>query len=190
MPHGERASWPEQCSFVRVVADAKSGSAGRVPIDDPMGTSPAHAANLNVANAPPGRSWALVFTGWLVATAATLSALFLSEVMGMAPCTLCWYQRVFMFPLVFVLGAGLLAADRNIARYALPLVTGGWLVAMFHLLLTRGFIPASASPCSQGIPCSRIEVEWLGFVTIPLLSVLSFSAIGIALYSAYRKERQ
>ena len=61
---------------------------------------------------------------------------------------------------------------------------------MFHLLLTRGAIPASASPCTQGIPCSQIDVEWFGFVTIPLLSLLSFSAIGLALLSAYLKERQ
>jgi disulfide bond formation protein DsbB len=57
-------------------------------------------------------------------------------------------------------------------------------------MLTRGLIPASASPCTQGIPCSQIEVEWFGFITIQLLSVLSFSAIGIALFGAHLKERK
>jgi disulfide bond formation protein DsbB len=132
-----------------------------------------------------------VFTAWLIAAVSTLSALFLSEVMGVPPCVLCWYQRVFMFPLVLVLATGLLSSDTKAARrFALPLVAVGWLVAMFHLLLTRGLIPASASPCTQGIPCSRIEVEWLGFITIPLLSVLAFSAIGIALFAAYLKDRK
>jgi disulfide bond formation protein DsbB len=139
---------------------------------------------------PAEAGWALVFAAWLVATASTLGALFLSEVMGVAPCPLCWYQRVFMFPLVFVLACGLFPLDRRVLRYATPLVVVGWLVALFHLLLTRGYIPETMTPCSQGIPCSRIEVEWFGFVTIPLLSLLSFSAIGLALAAYHYKTRQ
>jgi disulfide bond formation protein DsbB len=46
------------------------------------------------------------------------------------------------------------------------------------------------TPCTQGIPCSQIDVEWFGFVTIPLLSLLSFSAIGLALAAAHYKTRQ
>jgi disulfide bond formation protein DsbB len=134
--------------------------------------------------------WVLVFAAWLLATVSTLGALFLSEVMGVAPCVLCWYQRVFMFPLVFVLPAGLFPLDRKVVRYAAPLAVVGWLVALFHLLLTRGVIPEGLTPCAQGIPCSRVEVEWLGFVTIPLLSLLSFSAIGLALAGAFYKTRQ
>lgn len=44
--------------------------------------------------------WAATFTAWLLAASATLSALFMSEIMGLAPCVLCWYQRIFMFPLL------------------------------------------------------------------------------------------
>jgi disulfide bond formation protein DsbB len=132
----------------------------------------------------------LVFAAWLLATVSTLGALFLSEVMGVAPCVLCWYQRVFMFPLVLVLAAGLFPLDRKVVRYASPLAAAGWLVALFHLLLTRGVIPERITPCAQGIPCSRIEVEWFGFVTIPMLSLLSFSVIGLALAGAFYKTRQ
>lgn len=134
--------------------------------------------------------WSFVFPAWLVATVSSLGALFLSEVMEVAPCVLCWYQRAFMFPLVFVLAAGLFPLDRRVVRYALPLAAAGWLVATFHLLLTRGFIAETLAPCTQGVPCSRIEVEWFGFVTIPLLSLLSFTVIGIALLFAHFKTRQ
>jgi len=148
---------------------------------------------LDGASAQPAQSnagWVLVFAAWLLATVSTLGALFLSEVMGVAPCSLCWYQRVFMFPLVLVLAAGLFPLDRKVVRYALPLAAAGWLIALFHLLLTRGLIPESLTPCMQGIPCSRVEMEWFGFVTIPLLSLLSFSAIGLALAGAHYKTRQ
>ena len=157
-------------------------------------TSPSHALRVeSQANAPPSlvdAGWAFLFAAWLVATVSTLGALFLSEVMKVAPCALCWYQRVFMFPLVLVLASGLLPLDRRVLRYATPLVLGGWSVALFHLLLTKGIIPETMTPCAQGIPCSRIDVEWFGFITIPLLSILSFSAIGLALAAAYYKTRK
>ena len=76
---------------------------------------------------PAAASWPLLFSAWLVATVSTLGALFLSEIMGVAPCVLCWYQRVFMFPLVFVLAAGLFPLDRRVLRYATPLVVAGGL---------------------------------------------------------------
>lgn len=140
--------------------------------------------------APADASWPLLFAAWMVATASTVGALFLSEIMGVAPCVLCWYQRVLMFPLVFVLAAGLFPLDRRVLRYAAPLVAVGWLVALFHLLLTQGYIPETMTPCTQGIPCSRIDVAWFGFLTIPMLSLLSFSAIGLALGAFYRKAHQ
>jgi disulfide bond formation protein DsbB len=142
------------------------------------------------SHVPAEAGWAFLFAAWLIATASTLGALFLSEVMEVAPCVLCWYQRVFMFPLVFVLVSGLHPLDRRVLRYATPLVAAGWLVALLHLLLTKGVIPESMTPCTQGIPCSRIDVEWFGFLTIPMLSLLSFSAIGLALGAFYRKTRQ
>jgi disulfide bond formation protein DsbB len=143
-----------------------------------------------IARPPPGDAgWGLVFAAWGVAATATAGALFLSEVMGVAPCVLCWYQRVFMFPLVLVLAAGLFPLDRRVVRYAFPLVVAGWLVALFHLLLTQGVIPETMTPCTQGIPCSKVDVEWFGFLTLPMLSLLSFSAIGLALGAFHRKAR-
>ena len=107
--------------------------------------------------------------------------------MGLAPCALCWYQRIFMFPLVFILAAGLFPFDPKIVRYALPLAAAGLLVAVFHLLLAAGYIPESITPCSQGVPCSKVQIEWFGFVTIPLLSVLAFLIINALLIATYFK---
>jgi disulfide bond formation protein DsbB len=111
----------------------------------------------------------------------------MSEIMGFAPCVLCWYQRIFMFPLVVILALGLLPFDPKVVRYALPLAVVGLLVAGFHLLLTAGYIPETLAPCRQGIPCSTIQVEWLGFVTIPLLSFLAFLVVNALLIAAYLK---
>jgi len=113
----------------------------------------------------------------MVATTATLGALFLGEVMGMTPCLLCWYQRIFMFPLVLILPLGLLPFDHKVVRYALALAVPGALIATFHLLLVAGVIPEAIQPCSQGVPCSTTVIEWFGFITIPLLSAAAFFTI-------------
>lgn len=129
--------------------------------------------------------WALVFTAWLIATSSALGALFLGEVMGLTPCVLCWYQRMFMFPLVFVLALGLFPFDPRVVRYALPLALAGLAVAIYHLLLTAGVIPESMTPCVQGVPCAKVQIEWFGFITIPLLSATSFLTINLLLIASH-----
>ncbi len=123
------------------------------------------------------RGWMFVFIAWMVASVSTLGALFLGEVMGYTPCVLCWYQRIFMFPLVLILAVGLFPFDRKVVRYALPLALAGWLLAMFHWAVASGLIPERATPCSQGVPCSVELISWFGFLTLPLLSILAFSVI-------------
>lgn len=123
------------------------------------------------------KAWTLTFLAWLVAAVSTLGALFFSDVMKLAPCELCWWQRIFMFPLVLILPAGLFPLDPGLVRYTLPLVVVGWGFAVFHWLLVLGVIPESLRPCVRGVPCSEVPFEWFGFINIPLLSVLAFSVI-------------
>jgi len=131
--------------------------------------------------------WMLVFISWLVATISTLGALFLGEVMGYTPCVLCWYQRIFMFPLVFILAAGMFPLDARVVRYAMPLTLAGLGTAVFHMLVQHGVISESITPCTQGVPCSQVAVEWFGFITIPLLAVAAFAAIAVLLVATYFK---
>jgi disulfide bond formation protein DsbB len=97
---------------------------------------------------------------------------------------LCWYQRIFMFPLAVILPLGLFPLDRKVIRYALALAVPGLLLAVFHQLLVAGVIPESIQPCTQGVPCSQTVAVWFGFVTIPLLSAAAFSAIIVLLLAA------
>ena len=135
----------------------------------------------------PELAWNLVFASWLIAASSTLGALFFSEVMGLPPCVLCWYQRIFMFPLALLLPVGLFPFDPRIVRYALSLTIIGWPIAFFHVLLTYGLIPESIRPCVQGVPCAQNQIEWFGFVSIPLLSLAAFSVINALLVVAHNK---
>lgn len=132
-------------------------------------------------------NWLILFGAWLLASVATLGSLFFSEIMDFPPCSLCWYQRIFMYPMVLVLGVGLLPFDGKVVRYALPLALGGWLTALYHTLLYEGFIPESAAPCSQGVSCSENYIELLGFLSIPMLSLLAFTAMVMALLLLNRR---
>ena len=127
------------------------------------------------------RAWTLVFAAWVIASSSTLGALFFGEVMKLPPCSLCWYQRIFMFPLALVLPFGLFPFARNIVRAVLPLVGVGGLLAVVHVLLVEGIIPERIAPCRQGVPCSETVIEWFGFVTIPLLSLAAFASIAVLL---------
>jgi len=131
--------------------------------------------------------WLLFFTAWLVAAVSVAGALFFSEVMALPPCVLCWYQRIFMFPLAILLPLGLFPLDARVVRYTLPLALAGTAVAVYHMLLVLRVIPESAAPCSRGVPCGEVQIEWLGFVTIPLLSAIAFGAITALLVIGHRK---
>lgn len=139
---------------------------------------------MTLSDTTADRRWLCLFGAWLMALLASLGALFLGEVMGMTPCVLCWYQRIAMFPLVVVLGVGLLSSDTtHSVRYASPLAWGGWLVALYHCLLYGGIIPPGLVPCGEGASCTEANLQLIGFVSIPLMSWLAFSLILVLLLS-------
>ena len=122
-----------------------------------------------------------VFFALIVSFVATLGSLFFSEVMHFIPCSLCWYQRIFMYSLVFLFLVNLLFPDDKIFKYSFPLVILGWIISIYHNLLMFGIIPENLSPCVQGVPCSTVYINWLGFITIPLLSFFAYTTILILL---------
>lgn len=132
--------------------------------------------------------WTLLFIAWIVATIATISSLFFSEIMGVPVCKLCWYQRIAMYPLVLILASALFPYDPKVVRVAGILTGIGWLIGLFQVLLVVGIIPESIQPCIQGIPCSETHVALLGFLNIPVLSLLTFSLIGVLLFYTNKKE--
>ena len=128
--------------------------------------------------------WNLLLAAWLLALLATLAALFIGEVMGMTPCVLCWYQRIFMFPIAIVLGLACYLEDRRGAIYALPLALGGLLVAGYHCALLLGLLPPAWVPCGAGVSCTNQKLDIFWGIEMPWLSLLSFAGISglLALY--------
>jgi disulfide bond formation protein DsbB len=140
-----------------------------------------------VMRMPVGGRDFLLYAAWVIALLATAGSLFFSEVMGLPPCVLCWYQRVAMYPLVLIIATGIVKRDGRMRAYALPLCLAGLAVAVYHNLLYYGVIPESLTPCSEGASCTERQIEWFGFVTIPLMGLASFAAVALCLI-LYRPE--
>ena len=120
-----------------------------------------------------------LYIAWMQSAVALIGSLFFSEVMKLPPCTLCWYQRICMYPLVVIIFVGMMNKDKNVGNYILPLSGIGTLIALYHNLLYYKILPESIQTCAVGVSCTSRYVEWFGFITIPLLSLIAFVIIDI-----------
>ncbi len=133
----------------------------------------------------------LPYLGFLTALSSTVISLGFSEIAHIPPCTLCWYQRIAMYPLVAIFAVGILRKDRGLSIYVLPISIAGLLVALYHNLIYFKIIPEVITTCINGISCTSREQTLAGFVTIPLLSFLAFALItaSMVLYSHFSKDQ-
>lgn len=120
-----------------------------------------------------------LYLAWGIALVATVGSLYFSEILMYIPCELCWYQRIFMYPLVIIIGIAAVKKDFKQVIYILPMSVIGTLMAFYHYLIQK--LPALAeSGASCGIiPCNFQYMNWLGFITIPFLAFIAFLAITV-----------
>jgi disulfide bond formation protein DsbB len=111
-----------------------------------------------------------------MALMAMLGSLYYSQIAGFVPCTLCWYQRILMYPLVLITLIGIIKHDESLPDYVLPLSVIGIGVAAYHYLIQLGVF-AHPAVCTVGTPCNLRWVNYFGFVTIPLMSLTAFVII-------------
>ncbi len=125
---------------------------------------------------------------WVTAIIAMGGSLFFSEWMGFIPCTLCWYQRILMYPLAVFLGIAFYRNDQDIYKYVLPMSIIGMLVSSYHYALQK--IPAlhEFATCTSGVPCSGQYINWFGFVTIPFLALIAFTIITIMMLFMWKRK--
>lgn len=133
------------------------------------------------------RQTSLARTAFVLALVATLGSLYFSEIAGYPPCKLCWIQRLAIFPSLIVLAVGLLRKDSLLHTYILPLTIPGLVVSIYHNLLYYNVFAESKATCEAGISCTTKYIEWFGFVTIPLLALVTLIGLTI-LMVLFRQE--
>lgn len=127
-----------------------------------------------------------IYMAWLVALVATAGSLYLSEVLHYEPCRLCWFQRIFMYPQVLLLGVAAYRQDRHIIPYSLLLSIVGGAISVYHYAEQK--IPALSRllPCKVGVPCNvdYLGSGWFGFITIPFMALIAAILIVLFLLGA------
>lgn len=125
---------------------------------------------------------------WLASIIAMIGSLFFSERMGFVPCTLCWYQRILMYPLVLFLGIAFYRNDRDVFKYVLPMSVIGIFVSGYHYALQKLPSLHEFSAFTSGVPCSGHYINWFGFITIPFLALIAFIFITMMMFILWKRK--
>ncbi|MEX2013474.1 MAG: disulfide bond formation protein B, partial [Parcubacteria group bacterium] len=112
---------------------------------------------------------ALAFA-FAVSVAAIAGSLFYSEIVGFEPCVLCWWQRVFLYPLTIIFGVAIWKKNTFAFLYAVPLALIAAVIAAYQSYVQLG--GTSLLPCTtlEGA-CSKIYVMAFDYITIPVMSL-------------------
>ena len=124
----------------------------------------------------------------VVALVATLGSLYFSEVRQFEPCRLCWFQRIMMYPIGILALVGIIKQDEYLPNYVLPLSLIGLCISIYHILIQNGIIVQS-SGCTT-VLCSIKYVNWLGFISIPVLAGTAFLIISTIMFLNLRMLNQ
>jgi disulfide bond formation protein DsbB len=110
-----------------------------------------------------------------ITSTAMLGSLYFSEVANFVPCTLCWYQRIAMYPLAILTTIAAIRKD-DIRVYVTVLASIGAVISTYHWLLER-FPSIDAGVCSTAVPCDLVWFEKFGFITLPFMALTAFLAV-------------
>lgn len=133
----------------------------------------------------------------LFTLSAVAGSLFYSEYSGYIPCTLCWWQRILIYPQVLLIITALWKKHRKqIFDFILPLNILGLIVSAFQYM--EQMISAYTSTsidlvnCAvEGVApsCSHYYFLKFGYITMPMMSLTLFACILIIICLAKRSSK-
>ncbi len=130
-----------------------------------------------------------VLVGLVAAILSTVGSLIYSDVIGFEPCKLCWFQRIFMYPQVIVLGMALKLRHGMIKVYGLVLSVIGGIIALYHYLGQLGVASLPCSAVGYSASCATKFVLQFGYITIPLMAFSAFLLMSLSFAASIRADR-
>lgn len=127
---------------------------------------------------------------WGIALFSAAISLIFSEILKYPPCSLCWYQRVFMYSLVVVIPTGILISDKKVSVYAFVLAVFGLALAGYHSLIYHDIIKEAIQVCTEDLSCKTKQFELFGILSIPVMSFISFLLICVLSLKGIRHEKR
>lgn len=111
-----------------------------------------------------------VSLSFLTALGAVVGSLFYSNIIGYAPCELCWWQRILLYPQVILFLTALKYKTTDVFKYAWRLSVLALIISVYQAYVQAG--GSSVLPCTAaGSACAKVFVNAFGYITIPMMSV-------------------
>lgn len=128
---------------------------------------------------------------FLMTAVGFFGSLYFSEVLQLEPCYLCWWQRIFLYP-IFILVATKIIFKKTLDKlFILILSLIGNAFAIYHVLVQEFGLGKQFLNCAADNPCDVIDLELFGFLTIPIMSLIAFSTMTlITIFVIYREKKQ
>src|SRR5690242_10119517 len=73
-----------------------------------------------------------LWLGFGASSVAIIGSLLYSNLIGYTPCTLCWWQRIFIYPQAALFLVAIIKKDRSIFDYALPLSIAAFFISLYQ----------------------------------------------------------
>jgi disulfide bond formation protein DsbB len=129
-----------------------------------------------------------IWLAFTVCAASIAGSIFYSSIAGFAPCELCWWQRIFLYPQAILLAIAYFTDDEHIHKYIIALSSFGFAIAAYNVYLQFG--GEGIAPCAVGgVSCSLRYFLEFGYVTIPTMSLTAFGLlIVIMLFRKHHKK--
>lgn len=126
----------------------------------------------------------------IVSVAAMVGSLGFSEGYAYPPCKLCWIQRIFHYPQLFLFAIAMYHKDTRVWAYSIWLSVVGFIFAGYQVLIQFSPSLAASSFCSivpAAESCSDILTQSYGYISIPVMSLTLFTCL-IILFLYQRKK--
>jgi disulfide bond formation protein DsbB len=108
---------------------------------------------------------------------SVIGSLFYSEVLHMAPCSLCWYGRITMYPIALISAIALYNNKKDAQDYILPLSLLGFIISAYHLAVQAKWVGSYLCSTETTTSCSDVQLMYYGFLTIPMMGIIVYTTI-------------
>lgn len=136
-----------------------------------------------------------VLLAFLLMLAEVLGSLVYSEFFHLPPCTFCWWQRIFIYPQVIVLGLALWRKSRGIVSSwsdtwlpSIIMSAIGACFSLYHILIQSGVVGPTGACLISGVSCAKIDVLIFGWITLPIMGLSMF--LGVLVLASMNRARR
>ncbi len=88
-----------------------------------------------------------------------------------------------MYPIALVILVGLYLDSKDTLKFVAPFAWFGLITAIYHNLVYYKVIQVIV-PCNETAPCTAQTINYLGFITIPFLSLVGFLFLVVINFAA------